>query len=167
MAIVGLGPAGVAAPLLYTLAIPLVLLPWRRALPAIAYAVAWGTVALAAPIVVKAPTDVPMWLVTALAYLVFGGSTLALLGVVAAKLEQSYRLRERRLRYENALAACGNALLATTDDEAIDVALQALLPATPDWATSTQPRPMRTLCPICTRLSIFAPAPMTVSGPAP
>jgi len=131
MAIIDLEPAGVAAPLLYTLAVPLVLLPWRRALPAIAYAVAWGIVALAASSLVDTPSDVSIWLVTALAYLVFGASTLALLGVVAAKLEQSYRLRDRRLRYEHALAACGNALLATTDDEALDVALQALLQATP------------------------------------
>ena len=131
MTVISLEPAGVGAPLLYTLAVPLVLLPWRRALPAVVYATAWAGVALAGSFVFSPAFDVSMWIVTTLAYLVFGGSTLALIGVVAAKLEQSYRLRNRRLVYEHALATCGNALLETTEDRAIEFALQALLEATP------------------------------------
>ena len=34
----------------------------------------------------------------------------------------------------------------------------------PTWATIRQPLPIWTLCPICTRLSIFVPAPMRVSS---
>ena len=43
----------------------------------------------------------------------------------------------------------------------------ALDPETPDCATMTQWRPMTTLWPICTRLSILAPSPITVSRLAP
>ena len=37
------------------------------------------------------------------------------------------------------------------------------LPAMPTCAASSASRPMRTLCPICTRLSILVPAPIRVS----
>lgn len=131
MAVIGLEPAGVGAPLLYILAVVLVLLPRQRALPAIAYAATWTVIALARPFLVETSIDAPMWLVTMLAYLVFGGSTVVLIAVISSRLEQSHRQRDRRLRYEHALAVCGTALLETADDRAIDVALQALLPATP------------------------------------
>src|SRR5579875_3750372 len=42
-----------------------------------------------------------------------------------------------------------------------------VLPAMPTCPARTQPRPIRTLCPICTRLSIIVPEPITVSGPEP
>ena len=48
-----------------------------------------------------------------------------------------------------------------------EVADVGCLPAMPACAAIMVPRPMRTLCAICTRLSMQQPWPITVSGPAP
>jgi signal transduction histidine kinase len=131
MVVVRLEPEGMGAALLYMMAIPLVLLPWRRSLPVIAYAIVWAAAAVAATYVLETPVDVSDRVVTAIAYVVFAGPTLALLGVVAFQLDRLYRHRARRLRYEKALADCGEALLANPEDKAIDTALVALLRAIP------------------------------------
>ncbi|MGB5533382.1 MAG: GAF domain-containing sensor histidine kinase [Acidimicrobiia bacterium] len=131
MVMVGLEPEGMGAALLYMMAIPLVLLPWRRALPVIAYAILWAVAAVAAVHFMDKPVEVSDQVVTAIAYVVFAGPTLVLLGVIAFQLDRLYRYRARRLRYEKALAACGEALLANPADKAIDTALVALLGATP------------------------------------
>ena len=131
MVMVGLEPEGMGAALLYMMAIPLVLLPWRRALPVIAYAILWAVAAVAAVHFMDKPVEVSDQVVTAIAYVVFAGPTLVLLGVIAFQLDRLYRYRARRLRYEKALAACGEALLANPEDKAIDTALVALLGATP------------------------------------
>ncbi len=131
MVVVGLAPEGMGAALLYMMAVPLVLLPWRRALPVIAYAILWAVAAMAATNVMEMPAEVSDRVVTAIAYVVFAGPTLVLLGVIVFQLDRLYRYRARRLRYEKALAACGEALLANPEDKAIDTALVALLGATP------------------------------------
>jgi len=131
MVVVGLEPEGVGAALLYMMAVPLVLLQWRRTLPVIAYAVLWASAAVAATNVLEMPVEVSDQVVTAIAYVVFAGPTLALLGVIAFQLDRLYRHRARRLRYEKALATCGEALLANPEDKAIDTALVALLDAAP------------------------------------
>ena len=119
------------AALLYMMAVPLVLLPWRRALPVIVYAILWAAAAVAATNAMEMPVEVSDRVVTAIAYVVFAGPTLVLLGVIAFQLDRLYRYRVRRLRYEKALAACGEALLSNPEDKAIDTALVALLGATP------------------------------------
>ena len=48
-----------------------------------------------------------------------------------------------------------------------DLILQHGRTGNPNLATRTQARPIWTLCPICTRLSIRVPAPMTVSSKVP
>jgi len=131
MAVVGLALEGMGAALLYMVAVPVVLLPWRRALPVIAYAIFWVLVAMAAVSAIEIPVNVSDTLVTAIAYLIFAGPTLVLLGVISFQLDRLYRHRARRLRYEKALADCGEALLANPEDKAIDTALVALLGATP------------------------------------
>ena len=131
MAVVGVALEGMGAALLYMVAVPVVLLPWRRALPVIAYAIVWVLVAMAAVSVIEMPADVSETLVTAIAYVVFAGPTLVLLGVISYQLDRLYRHRVRRQRYERALATCGEALLANPEDMAIDTALEALLGATP------------------------------------
>lgn len=131
MVAVGLALEGMGAALLYMVAVPVVLLPWRRALPVIGYAVFWVLAAMAAVSVIEMPADVSDTLVTAIAYVVFAGPTLVLLGVISFQLDRLYRHRTRRMRYEEALAACGEALLANPEDKAIDTALEALLGAVP------------------------------------
>ena len=131
MVVVGLAPEGMGAALLYMMAVPLVLLPWRRALPVIGYAILWAVAAMAATNVTEMPTAVSVRVVTAIAYVVFAVPTLVLLGVIVFQLDRLYRYRARRLRYERALAACGEALLANPEERAIDTALVALLGATP------------------------------------
>lgn len=131
MVAVGLRPEGMGAALLYMTAIPLVLLPWRRALPVIAYAILWTAAAAAASRVMSMPVEVSDQLVAVIAYVVFAGPTLGLLAVIAFQLDRLYRHRARRLRYEKALVACGEALLANPEDKAIDTALAALILAAP------------------------------------
>ena len=131
MVMVGLELGGMGAALLYMIAVPAVLLPWRRALPVIAYAILWVLVAMAAVNVIDTPVEVSDTLVTAIAYVVFAGPALVLLGAISYQLDRLYRHRARRLRYEKALAECGEALLANPEDKAIDTALVALLRATP------------------------------------
>ena len=46
------------AALLYMIAVPVVLLPWRRALPVIAYAIVWDWWRMAAASVIEMPVDV-------------------------------------------------------------------------------------------------------------
>jgi len=129
MAVVGLG--GMGAALLYMVAVPVVLLPWRQSLPVIAYAILWVVVAMAVVSVVEMPVEVSDTLIAAIAYFVFAGPTLVLLGVTSYQLDRLYRHGIRRQRYEQALAACGEVLLANPEDKAIDTALVALLGATP------------------------------------
>ena len=86
MVVVGLALEGMGAALLYMVAIPVVLLPWRRALPVIAYAIFWVLVAMAAVSSIEMPVDVSDTLVTAIAYVVFAGPTLVLLGVISFQL---------------------------------------------------------------------------------
>lgn len=131
MVAIGLDPEGMAAPVIYMIAIPLVLLPWSGAAPVIAYAIVWTTTAMAANSSTEMPIQVSDRLVTSIVFLTFAVPTLALLGVVSFQLDRSYRHRARRLRYEQALAACGEALLASPEERAIDTALAALLEATP------------------------------------
>ncbi len=131
MVVIGMEPLGVWAPLLYMFAIPLLLLPWRRAVPVILYSAAWSTVAFVGFDVMQPATAVPEGTITAIVTVFFGGLTLALLGVVAHELERAHRDNERRLIYERALARCGQALLASTEERSIDVALEALLDAVP------------------------------------
>jgi signal transduction histidine kinase len=131
MMVVGLEPTGVGAPLLYMLAVPVLLLPWPRALPVMAYALGLSAVAYAGIAVMSVPVQVVDGVVTAIAFVIFGGHTLALLGVVAFGLERAHRAGELRLTWERALARCGEALLSTMEDGAIDVAMEALLEAVP------------------------------------
>ena len=131
MVVVGLEPEGMGAAFLYMIAVPVVLLPWRRAVPVIAYAILWVVAAMTAASVIEMPIEVSGQVVTAIAYVVFAGPTLALLGVISFQLDRLYRHRARRLRYERALAACGEALLGNSEAKAIDTALVALLDATP------------------------------------
>jgi len=131
MVVVGLQAEGMGAALLYMWAVPLVLLPWRRALPVIVYAFLWAAAAVIATNAMEMPVEVSERVVTAIAYVVFAGPTLILLGVIAFQLDRLYRYRAKRLRYEKALAACGEALLSNPEDKAIDTALVALLDATP------------------------------------
>ena len=131
MVVVGLQPEGMAAPVVYMIAVPLVLLPWLGALPVIAYAVAWTAAAMATTHAIAMPVDVSDRVVSAIAFLTFAVPTLGLLGVISFQFERSYLHRIRRVRYEHALAACGEALLASPEDGAIDTALAALLEATP------------------------------------
>ena len=129
--VVGLQSEGIGAALLYMMAVPLVLLTWRRAVPLIAYAILLAGAAAATTDVVETPVEVSDQVVTAIAYVVFAGPTLVLLGVIAHQLDGLYRHRARRLRWEKALAACGEALLANPEDQAIDTALVALMSAVP------------------------------------
>jgi signal transduction histidine kinase len=131
MIVVGLEPSGVGAPLLYMLAVPVLLLPWPRALPVMAYALGLSAVAFAGISVMPVPVLVVDGVVTAITFVIFGGHTLALLGVVAFGLERAHRAAELRLTWERALARCGEALLSTMEDGAIDVAIEALLEAVP------------------------------------
>jgi signal transduction histidine kinase len=131
MMVVGLEPSGVAVALLYMLAVPLLFLSWPRALPVMAYALGLSAMAYAGIAVMSAPVQVVDGVVTAIAFVIFGGHTLALLGVVAFGLERAHREGELRLTWERALARCGEALLATMEDGAIDVAIEALLEAVP------------------------------------
>ena len=129
--VIGLNPAGVSATLLYMMSVPLVLLPWRRALPVAAYGAAWSAAALATEEVAGPPSGSRSFAINVIAVLLFGALTLALLALLSSQLERSYRHRERRLRYEEALARCGEALLANPEDRAIDAALESLLLAAP------------------------------------
>lgn len=131
MVVVGLALGGMGAALLYMVAVPVVLLPWRRALSVIGYAIFWVLVAITVASAVEMPVNVSETLVTAIAYVVFGGPTLVLLGVISYQLDHLYRHRAQRLLYEKALAECGEALLANPEDKAIDTALVALLGAAP------------------------------------
>lgn len=129
--IIGLDAVAVSATLLYMMSVPLVLLPWKRALPVAAYGAAWAVVALATVDLSGPPTGPRSYIVNAIVALMFGALTLALLALLSSQLERSYRHRERRLRYEEALARCGEALLANPEERAIDAALQSLLLASP------------------------------------
>lgn len=131
MVVVGLEPLGVWAPLLYMIAIPVLLLPWRRAVPVILYSAGWSGVALLGVDVMRPTDSVSAGLITAVVTVFFGGLTLTLLGVVAHELERSHQAHEGRVAYERALAQCGQALLASTEEQSIDVALEALLNAVP------------------------------------
>jgi signal transduction histidine kinase len=131
MVVIGLEPAGVWAPLLYMFAIPILMLPWHRALPVIFYSAAWAAVAFAGLDVLQGAKPVSDGTITAVVTLLFGGLTLALLAVVAHELERSHQAHKQRIAYERALARCGQALLASTEERSIDVALEALLNAVP------------------------------------
>jgi two-component sensor histidine kinase len=131
MMVVGLEPSGVGAPLIYMLAVPVLLLPWRRALPVMAYALGLSAMAFAGIAVMSVPVQVVDGVVTAITFVIFGGHTLALLAVVAFGLERARRAGELRLTWERALARCGEALLSTMEEGAIDVAIEALLEAVP------------------------------------
>lgn len=129
--VVDLAAAGIGAALLYMMAIPVVFLPWRRALPVVAYGVAWSMVGLGAGSMTGPPVGVPEIVVTGIAVVAFGGLTLSLLGVMSYRLESSYRNGERRARLDEVLARCGEVLLANPDERAIDAALAALLDVAP------------------------------------
>ena len=129
--IIGLDAAAVSATLLYMMSVPLVLLPWKRALPVAVYGVAWSAFALATEDLSGPPTGARAFTVNAIAVLMFGALTLALLALLSSQLERSDRHRERRLRYEEALARCGEALLSNPEERAIDAALHSLLLASP------------------------------------
>ncbi len=129
--VIGLEPLGVWAPLLYMFAIPVLLLPWRRALPVILYSAAWSGVGFVGLDAMQPSEPIPDGAITAIVIVFFGGLTLALLGVVAHELERSHQAHKARIVYERALARCGQALLASTEESSIDVALEALLEAVP------------------------------------
>ncbi|MGB9358442.1 MAG: GAF domain-containing sensor histidine kinase [Acidimicrobiia bacterium] len=131
LVIVDVAPAGIGAALLYMMAIPVVFLPWRRALPLVAYGLAWSLIGLRAGSVWGPSTSVPEIVVTSIAVVAFGGLTLALLGVMSFRLESSHRDGERRARMEEVLARCGEVLLANPEERAIDAALGALLDVAP------------------------------------
>jgi signal transduction histidine kinase len=131
MIVIGLEPAGVWAPLLYMFAIPVLLLPWRRAVPVIIYSAGWAAVAFVGFDVLQPGRPVPQGVITAIVTMLFGGLTLVLLGIVAHQLERAHRAHEQRITYERALVRCGQALLASTEERSIDAALEALLEAVP------------------------------------
>jgi signal transduction histidine kinase len=131
MLIVPLSPAGVVPPLIYMLGTPLLLLPLRQAWVAMVYAIAWSSLTLLGLELVTAPIEVVPEAVTVIAAIIFGGHTIALIGVVAVKLERSIREREGRLAFESALARCARSLLTGQDSGAIDKALAAILEAIP------------------------------------
>ena len=125
--VVDLAAAGIGAALMYMMAIPVVFLPWQRAVPVVAYGIAWSVVGLSAGSMTGPPTEVPEIVVTGIAVVAFGGLTLALLGVMAYRLESSYREGDRRARLDEVLARCGEVLLANPEERAIDAALASLL----------------------------------------
>jgi len=131
LVVVDVAPAGIGAALLYMMAIPLVFLPWRRALPVVAYGLAWSLIGLRAGSIWGPSTSVPEIVVTSIAVVAFGGLTLALLGVMSFRLESAHRDGERRARMEEVLARCGRVLLANPEERAIDAALAALLDVAP------------------------------------
>ena len=90
MAVVQLEPVGVGAPFIYMLIVPALLLPWRRASVVMGYAVAWTAVTLFGPHLVPL-SGADKMTITALAYFIFAGHTVALVVVVSQALEKSYR----------------------------------------------------------------------------
>ena len=151
--VVDLAAAGIGAALMYMMAIPVVFLPWQRAVPVVAYGIAWSVVGLSAGSMTGPPTEVPEIVVTGIAVVAFGGLTLALLGVMAYRLESSYREGDRRARLDEVLARCGEVLLANPEERAIDAALASLLDVAPVQSICINENYVDPVIGLCARVS--------------
>ncbi|MCH7670428.1 MAG: HAMP domain-containing histidine kinase [Acidobacteria bacterium] len=97
MVVVQLRPAGIGAPFIYMLVMPALMLPWKRAWWIMGYAMAWTAVALVGFDVTPLTAAVSPGVITAVAYAIFGGHTVALVVVISNALDRSYEAKDQFL----------------------------------------------------------------------
>lgn len=125
-----LQPAAIGTPYLYMMAVPLLLLPLRKAMFLVGYSTAWAVVALAPVALFPPPDTIDPGVVTAIAYTIFATQLLFLIAIVAMNLERSRKATAQRLRNQRALTIAGQKLLANVSESAMADALDAIREAT-------------------------------------
>jgi signal transduction histidine kinase len=125
-----LDPAGVAAPYIYTMAVPLLLFPTRRAVSLMAYATFWGAAALGLDSPLSTSASFDRGAASAFIYILFTVLLLVLIAVLGRALSKATVMTERRLKAEAALAVAGEELLANVSENALTLALEAIRGAT-------------------------------------
>lgn len=124
--IADLQPAALGTPYLYMMAVPLLLLPLRKAVYLVGYATGWAAVCLSTVAVLPPPDSVDDGMATAVAYAIFAVLLLVLIGSVAVSLERSREEAGQRLRNQRALTIAGQKLLSHADGTAMTDALEAI-----------------------------------------
>jgi len=137
MSLVGVGitvadldPAGIGAPYIYMMAVPLLLLSLPKALGMVVYGSGWALLAALTTSPFPLPSHVERDVVSVIAFAMF---TLLLLGVIAVvgrSLESSRRFSDRKLRTEAALVTAGEGLLTNVSEVALVEALESIREAT-------------------------------------
>lgn len=125
-----LDPAGVAAPYIYTMAVPLLLFPTRQAISLMAYATFWGAASLGLDSPFTNAESFGSGAASAFIYILFTVMLLMLIAVLGRALSEATVLTERRLKAEAALAVAGEELLGNVSENALTLALEAIRGAT-------------------------------------
>jgi signal transduction histidine kinase len=134
LCLIDAGP-GPRAPMIYMLALPLLLLPLRSALPVMGVGVGLGTLSMVIDHPYAIPSGINRTLSSWTGFALFTSLLLILIAITARALSASVAAAERSRRGEAALARAGERLLATADQVALHEALEVLRQVTGATAT--------------------------------
>ncbi len=124
-------PAVVAMPFAYLIATTFLFLPIRRALFPVAYSLAWMVFLLVGGVILWEPASGARAIaVSAVVGVVFVSCLVLMFGFVSEALGRIRASLDRKIRFEEAIAAASRAFAAADDESALAEALQALLRGT-------------------------------------